>query len=386
MIKKCAFMLSASFLISFSSFSQEAPVPTPQLSVATFYFYNRRGLEVKELLTKSLLLDEKQGEFVSLGLDPNRDRPQQSNQNGGGGGGLIISSGVSGTEMELFQKMGGSITISASPEKVARAQDILTQMDALPWQIKIETFIIKVNHDMLQKRGVDISGVVNALQGFNPTFVDKDLPVQTLQWVFGNHLSDLGFVKIEDFESQKLIEVTKNPSQRVIHGERSTIISGERLVFSIASGLTSNIEFADVAFNVDVIPQFIPKESRALTHDAIRLAIQIEDSTPRINLKGEVDKIDRFNASTSLLVLNGQMLPLAKLNSNAGEQRATGIPLLRSIPLIGGLFGSTGTKGEKTEYLIFIRATEYSIFDQEEVQSAEEQYQHAQDLLNGKKE
>ncbi|OGQ13594.1 MAG: hypothetical protein A3B70_00695 [Deltaproteobacteria bacterium RIFCSPHIGHO2_02_FULL_40_11] len=344
----------------FSLNSQSAP--TEDLVVEKIYFYNRRGLDVKIFLEKSLNLDQTQGEFISLGLDPQRDRPQDGSAGSGHSGGLLLPV-ANPSEFALYHITGGDLTIVASPEKVKRAQEIVAIMDALPWQIQIETFVVKINKDEIERRNLEVSGVVNAIQEFQPTFLDPKLSPRTLQWAIGNQVNDFGSVHLELSDIDRMIEVSKNPVQKVLHGETSNILAGQRLIFTIASGLNATVQIEDTAYIVSVTPQFIPKDTRNNPADAVRLSIQIEDSTPRTNPDGSVDKIDRFNTSTSLILLEGQLLPLVKLDNNSKVETMEGVPNLKDVPLLGNLFRSRQSESSSIEYIVFVRATEYDIFE-----------------------
>ena len=218
-------------------------------------------------------------------------------------------------------------------------------------------------HGKLERRNLEVSGVVNAIQEFQPTFLDPKLSPRTLQWAIGNQVNDFGSVHLELSDIDRMIEVSKNPVQKVLHGETSNILAGQRLIFTIASGLNATVQIEDTAYIVSVTPQFIPKDTRNNPADAVRLSIQIEDSTPRTNPDGSVDKIDRFNTSTSLILLEGQLLPLVKLDNNSKVETMEGVPNLKDVPLLGNLFRSRQSESSSIEYIVFVRATEYDIFE-----------------------
>src|SRR3989338_5061004 len=73
-----------------------------QLTIEKIYFYNVRGLAVKEFLLNSLNLDKEKGETITLGMDPERDRLKDGSGDGGGGN-PFISMGGSSSERELYQ-------------------------------------------------------------------------------------------------------------------------------------------------------------------------------------------------------------------------------------------------------------------------------------------
>ncbi len=337
----------------------------PKLSIERINFYNLRGLAIKDFLTKSLELDEKNGEFVSLGLDPERDRlKDQSSGSPHNPGGLIA--GPSDSERNLYHTEGGFLIISATPEKLKKACQIVKIADAFPIQIQIETFIVKVDREKIENHRIDIAAVINAIQEFKGPASDKTLSPQTFEFIIGNRLDDVGVIRAEVNFKEKYIEVYKRPTQRVIHGKTTTLILGERIIFSVTSGLSSFIQPIDVALNVQITPQFVEKEARDLPEDAIRLDFSIEDATAKLNPAGTIDKIDRLNIIQPMYVRNGAIHPLGTLVSRSEEETDTGIPILRSVPLLNKLIGSERTQLSQNEAFIFVRAFRYNIFDDSE--------------------
>lgn len=383
-LKKSLFLIFIALLPTPLSFP-DTPPPEDRshLNIEKITFYNIRGLAIKEFLTKSLELDEKNGEFITLGLDPERDRPKdQSSSGSNGSGGLITRGEPSLTERELYQTVGGFLIISAAPEKIKKACEIVKKADAFPIQIQIETFIVRVAREKIENRNIDISAVVHAIQEFNEPVSDKTLSPQTFEFALGNRLDDIGLIRIEENFKEKYLEVYKRPTQRVIHGETTTLILGQRIIFSITSGFSSSIQPIDVALDVRVTPQFVEKETRNLPEDAIRLDFSIEDATARLTPTGTIDKIDRLNITQPMYVKNGAIHPLGTLVSRSEEETESGIPVLRSIPLVNKIFGSERTQIDKNEAFIFVRAFRYNIFDDSERETFEKPYDRISSVQN----
>ena len=138
--------------------------PSSDIEVEKIYFYSVRGLALKEFLTKSLNLDEENGEFISLGLDPERDRAKEAGSSGSRYNPFVSPGSASNSERELYQKIGGFLIISAPIEKIAKAKKFIAQADALPPQIQIETFIVRIDREKLESREINVAAIVNAIQ------------------------------------------------------------------------------------------------------------------------------------------------------------------------------------------------------------------------------
>ncbi|MDI6784048.1 MAG: hypothetical protein QME64_08155, partial [bacterium] len=76
---------------------------------------------------------------------------------------------------------------------------------------------------------------------------------------------------------------------------------------------------------------------------------------PVSNTQAELPVFSTREASTQVLVKNGETFMLGGLYKTLSTKDRSGIPLLSSIPFIGPvLFGSRNVQNSKTEILIFI--------------------------------
>jgi general secretion pathway protein D len=64
--------------------------------------------------------------------------------------------------------------------------------------------------------------------------------------------------------------------------------------------------------------------------------------------------ISTREAVTRVLVKDGQTIVLGGLRDQQRDARSGGVPVLSSIPLIGGLFGSSSRRTNETELYLFL--------------------------------
>jgi len=64
--------------------------------------------------------------------------------------------------------------------------------------------------------------------------------------------------------------------------------------------------------------------------------------------------IRQQSAKTNVLVNNGETVVIAGLTSNEKTNNETGIPYLKSIPILGYLFKNSNKKTQKSDLIIFV--------------------------------
>ena len=67
--------------------------------------------------------------------------------------------------------------------------------------------------------------------------------------------------------------------------------------------------------------------------------------------------ISTRSVRTRLLVKNGQTAVLGGLSDQQRDSNQSGVPLLSSIPIIGGLFGRASRRSTETELFLFLTPT-----------------------------
>ncbi len=84
------------------------------------------------------------------------------------------------------------------------------------------------------------------------------------------------------------------------------------------------------------------------------LAIEVSDIVMRSSDNYPV--ISRRIVNNTMRIKNGGTVSVAGLKKNENYKVDKGIPVLRKIPVMGGLFGSTSTQGESQEIAVFVTA------------------------------
>ena len=253
-----------------------------------------------------------------------------------------------------------SLLVRANRADFELIQCAVQQIDVRPLQALIEVMIVEARRDRSFALGIGSSVAGKRIAGTENT---------TIGGTFSPGGAGLG-----DF-SLRVMGVSGIDLDATITAAAGR---GELKVISRPVVLTANDEQAEVV--VGSQRPFV-QVSRALpTSDAVRdqivqykdvgtkLAVRPTisvDGTVELNVTQEVSNATNesaFNApvistrsvKTDLLARDGQTVMLGGLTDRERDVRAEGIPLLSSLPIIGGLFGRQSRTTTETELFIFL--------------------------------
>jgi general secretion pathway protein D len=107
------------------------------------------------------------------------------------------------------------------------------------------------------------------------------------------------------------------------------------------------VQYRDVATKLTVRP--------TINQDGyVSLLIQQEVSTATGEVQFDAPVIATREAVTRVLVRDGQTIVLGGLRDRQREVARRGVPILSSLPLVGGLFGSAERRATETELYLFL--------------------------------
>jgi general secretion pathway protein D len=165
-------------------------------------------------------------------------------------------------------------------------------------------------------------------------------------------------VYLRALQSSDRFNVISRPTVFMSNNQKGTISSGQRIAVptnsfnSGTTGQSTNIEYRDVVLTLEVIPL-------VNSEDEVTLQIYLLNDevigTQVIEGVGEVPTIATRELVTTVTVPNNETIVLGGLITSRDRKVRSGIPILSSIPYVGGLFGQTTNGKEREELLIFIQ-------------------------------
>ena len=154
--------------------------------------------------------------------------------------------------------------------------------------------------------------------------------------------------QLSDIQAEPSIITLDNREAKILVGEETPVrVIDAGAASQVAVPARANVQFKETGIILIVTPHITNNRQ-------IRMSIQAEQSELRI-IGGDLGfTIPKRNATTQLLVNDGETAVIGGLTQTQITKNKSGIPLLSDLPLIGRLFSQTDTREEKRDLLILI--------------------------------
>ncbi len=279
--------------------------------------------------------------------------------------------GIAGSRFMIkADKDTGQLILHGVPPDIARARKLIQGLDQPSYQILIEATIVQANNEVARQLGVQwgqsnvsdsgslTTGITPRPDGFNSNFpAGFDLRSAGLIYgvskVNGNEVLQ---AQLSALQKDGRLNIVSRPSVTTLDQLAAVIESGEERPFASSAGsgiaAVSQIEFKKAALRLKVTPHVIDRNWVKLDIDTNKDDF---DDTRAIIIDGNVQvPILTRSAVTSLYLANGQTTVIGGLSSETKSLQEEGIPILKSLPGVGGLFRNRATRKAFNDTLIFI--------------------------------
>lgn len=154
--------------------------------------------------------------------------------------------------------------------------------------------------------------------------------------------------QLSDIQAEPSITTLDNREAKILVGEETPVrVIDAGAASQVAVPARANVQFKETGIILTVTPHITNNRQ-------IRMSISAEQSELRI-IGGDLGfTIPKRNATTQLLVNDGETAVIGGLTQTQITKNKSGIPLLSDLPLIGRLFSQTDTREEKRDLLILI--------------------------------
>ena len=140
------------------------------------------------------------------------------------------------------------------------------------------------------------------------------------------------------------VKIISTPKVVTLNNKAAKISQGQSIPYQTTSAEGTKTEFVEAALTLEVTPH--------ITADgAVSMKIKASNNSPGT---GSPPPINKKEATTELVVANGETTVIGGIYVDSDTESDTGIPFLADIPLLGWLFKSNSKVKTKTELLIFI--------------------------------
>jgi general secretion pathway protein D len=253
-----------------------------------------------------------------------------------------------------------SLIVRANRADFELIQSAITQLDVRPAQALIEVLIVEARHDRSFSLGVTasvanqhINHTDNTRIGGSFTPGDAGLGDFTLK-IMGASGIDVD-ATITAAAARGELKIISRPVVLTANDEQAEVIVGSQRPFvqvsrslTVADGVRDEIvQYKDVGTKLTVRPTIS-------VDGTVQLNVTQEVSNATSESQFNAPVISTRSVRTDLLVHDGQTIVLGGLTDKEHDTQTEGIPLLSSIPIIGGFFGRQSRITTETELFIFL--------------------------------
>lgn len=265
--------------------------------------------------------------------------------------GLLVAGGEEGqaARLEDFSVVAeprtNSIIVTGPASVQARLAQLIPQLDLPQRQVNIQVRIQEVTRSFAQDFGLDFSGAFGQMQA---SLLDTGL---SFIFDMASAVSSFNIMAVLDaLETQGLSRRVDDANITLLDKQTGTLESGGT-VFILLPNASGEAVLQEVDYGVVVkLTPLIGADGRI----TINVDASVTDRLPA--LEGEQLHISNRHVQTTVTVQPGQTVLLGGLLQDEIVIEKSRLPVLGSIPVIGDLFGTTGTEERAGELLLIVTA------------------------------
>ncbi len=273
--------------------------------------------------------------------------------------------------MVSANEQNNSVVICDTPENLVKVLAEIEKADRVPQQVMVEVVILDVklgndteiginwdllsddNHDVIYRQNLSSSRLRSTIE--DATTIGEATAFNSVG--LGGDFSVIsGSVRhvLHALQQKNEVEILASPSTLVVSGQSATIkaveeIPYKELIDSATGGqeALSSTQFKEVGVNLQVT---------AVVTDGndIFLTVSAEQNVRTGQSEQGVPVVDTRQATTSLLLKDGQMVVIGGLRREEKTEEISQVPLLGDLPLIGYLFKSIKTVTSESELVVLL--------------------------------
>lgn len=262
---------------------------------------------------------------------------------------------LSGATVIVPDELTNSLLVRASEADFAVLRQAVDQLDIRPLQVMIEVLIVEARHDRSFSLGADVALAATDIGG--PTVSGStaggglgDLVIQLMGLAKGKVDAVLRAAQSRgDVEiiSRPVLLASNNTESRFLVGSQRPFVQVSRSLPTDTPTRDQVVQYRDVGTKLTVRP--------TINQDGyVSLLLQQEINQATGETQFDAPVISTREASTQVLVRDGQTIMLGGLRDQQKDRSQSGVPILSGIPIIGGLFGGASRHATSTELYLFL--------------------------------
>jgi len=265
-------------------------------------------------------------------------------------------------------ELGGSVTlvpdeitnsllIRAAESDFQVISEAVKQLDVRPLQVLIEVLIVELRKDRSFSFGTTAdwnhqNGASSYEAGFG-TAMAGDIVVRFMRMARSDVSALIGAAQSRgdvDIVSRPVVLASNNTESHFMVGSQRPFVQVSRSLPTDVPSRDQVVQYRDVGTKLTVRP--------TINDDGyVSLLLQQEISGATDESQFGAPILSTREARTQVLVKDGQTIVIGGLRDRQRDRTSSGIPVLSSLPLVGGLFGGTRRRSIETELFLFLTPT-----------------------------
>jgi general secretion pathway protein D len=282
----------------------------------------------------------------------------QGAQLSGGNVTFNVGSGeLEGDVQIVADEVTNSLLIRATVADWAILEQAILALDLRPLQVVIEVVIAEVKRtgDLNVGLGVLATDVdeeggegTTALLPVAPSVDDFTLDILRLGDVdVGVTLSALSATGNVRILSRPLIQAQNNQEARILVGSERPFIQSSYTGVTTGGVAQEIVQYRDVGTSLTILP--------TINEDGyVNLTLTQEVSSATAETQFGAPVISTREATTQILAQTGQTVVIGGLVDQQTEETRVGVPILKDLPVLGWLFGTTRKTVSNAELFLFL--------------------------------
>lgn len=262
---------------------------------------------------------------------------------------------LTGSVTIVPDELTNALLVRASQQDFDVMKEAVDQLDIRPLQVLIEVLIVEARHDRSFNIGTSFSIPPQPVGGGT---VDATVSGASLG-DFVLRLMNVGHAQVDatltaaatkgdvQIVSRPVLLASNNTEAHILIGTQQPFIQVSRSLPTETPTRDQVVQYEPVGTKLTVRP--------TINEDGyVSLVISQEVSSATSVTQFDAPVISTREASTQVLVKDGQTIVLGGLRDQEKDANQSGVPILSSIPIIGGLFGGASRTNTQTEFYLFL--------------------------------
>lgn len=249
-----------------------------------------------------------------------------------------------------------AIVIKDIEKRIAKIKDMVEQLDKKSFQVDINAKLVEVDVQASRELGINWSMLnlhKSDVSATGSIEVNEDIALSSGTVKFGTVRSwgELTAI-LQVMEKENKANIISNPRITTMDNRQAEIIVGKEIPLIVSDEAGNPItELTKIGIMLKVIPHV--NADRTVTLD---LHPEVSELQSESTEQGGVI-IATSEADTRVVVEDGETAVIGGLIKNVESTFKQGVPVLKDLPVIGGLFSSTTVANNKQELVIFVTPT-----------------------------